>query len=44
LIVVFVLFAVTFWRAALQIAIIIAGAVILLGVVTLFQGVMHVFG
>jgi uncharacterized protein (DUF486 family) len=44
LIVVFVLFVVTFWRAALQIAIIIAGAVIIIGVVTLVHGVLHVFG
>lgn len=44
LIVVFVLFTVTFWRAALHIMIIIAGAVILIGAVTLIQGVLHVFG
>jgi hypothetical protein len=44
LIVVIVLLAVTFWRAALQIVVIIAGAMILIGVVTVIQWVMHVFG
>lgn len=42
LIVVFVLIVVTFWRAALQIVIITAGALILIGAVTLVQGAMHV--
>jgi uncharacterized protein (DUF486 family) len=42
LIVVFVLFVVTFWRAALQVVVIIAGALILIGAVTLIQGAMHV--
>jgi hypothetical protein len=44
LIIVLVLFVVVFWRAALQIVIIIAGALIIIGAVTLAQGVMHVFG
>ena len=42
LIVVFVLFVVIFWRAALQIMVIIAGALILIGALTFVQGAMHV--
>ena len=44
LIVLLVFCVVIFWRAALQIVIIFAGALIIIGAVTFFQGVVHAFG